>query len=633
MPAAKTVLARSALLCCAAAAFCLPLPPAFAQEAITTPVLASDPNFRDLAGIAAADGGTGYADTTSHGGVMRTGVFYRSMALSTLSNADWTALSLLHIVLDIDLRTPAEIYNISPVPASPMNGPDHVPAGAAWVNVNIFGTVQPPALSGTSLYQSFVTGAGEAAAFGTVLLDLANASGPAMYHCSYGKDRTGWTSMLLQTIAGVPQATIMQDYLASNKYLNYPGAVQEGWLQAGLNQIAASYGSMDAYLMQGLGLTQADIYVLRAKMVYYAELPGQTGFSGNAAAGAALLNELQNSPLSGHYTAYNYYLQSAIDAGTLWGGQARVGGQIHADAASYLMREPLWIDDAISPYAAGQELRAGQGRLWVAELADSFGSEGGAGIANSSERSAEIVAGSTARIDSQTSADVGIGYNSGTVASAGASASVNTAVVTIGGRYGISSLDAGPYAVARADAGWVEYQSWRPLDNGLGIAAGNTSGAIYSGLAGAGYVMRAAPFTVTVQTGLRITGVTLGSFNETGSELALAVNGTGTTSPSVLAGLDVALDRRQLDAWTIVPSVTLAYERMLGDPQAESTGTLYGYTVSQYSAYDSRDLIKAGVGIAAQHDAFIIDAKGNAVAGDGAKSTGIGGQLSFRYNF
>ena len=51
-------------------------------------------------------GGTGYADATSNGGVMRTGVFYRSMALSNLGAADWTTLSSLHIVLDIDLRTP-----------------------------------------------------------------------------------------------------------------------------------------------------------------------------------------------------------------------------------------------------------------------------------------------------------------------------------------------------------------------------------------------------------------------------------------------------------------------------------------------------------------------------------------------
>ena len=559
---------------------------------------------------------------------MRTGVFYRSTALSRLSNADWTTLSSLHIGLDIDLRTPAEI-NGTPNPSDPldMNGHDWAPRGASWVNVNIYGTPQPSTSAGPQLYRNFVTDPGEAAAFGTVLRDLANVSGPALYHCSAGKDRTGWTSMLLQSIAGVPSATIIQDYMASNKYIGMASNigqpyVVQAWLQDGLDQITASYGSMYAYLTQGLGLTQADIYVLRAKMVYYAELPGQSGFSGNAAAAAAFLNELQNSPLSGHYTAFNYYLQSAIDAGTLSGVETRVGGQIYADTASYLLRVPLWIDDTIAPYAAGQELRAGQGRVWAAGTAGTFSSEGGAGIAGSSERSAGTVIGSTYRIDGRTSATVGVGYNSGTVGSAGASANVNTGVLTMGGRYGIAALEAGPYVLARGDAGWVEYQSARPLGNGLGTALGSTSGAIYSGLAGAGYVMRMAPFTVTAQTGFRVTGVALGSFNESGSELALAVNGINNTSPSALASLDLTLDQRQSGDWTIMPSLTLTYERMLADPQAESTGTLYGYTVNQYSAYDSADLIKAGLSITARHDAFIIEARGNAVAGDGAKSTG-----------
>ena len=44
-----------------------------------------------------------------------------------------------------------------------------------------------------------------------MLIDLANA-----LHA--GRDRTGWTAALLQTIAGVSSATIMKDYLATNLY-------------------------------------------------------------------------------------------------------------------------------------------------------------------------------------------------------------------------------------------------------------------------------------------------------------------------------------------------------------------------------------------------------------------------------
>jgi protein tyrosine/serine phosphatase len=87
----------------------------------------------------------------------------------------------------------------------------------------------------------------------------------------------------------------MQDYLASNLYMAqtirketeelqqlgllymWPGlVVDQNYLQAGLNQVIASYGSMDGYLKEGLWLTQADIDVLRAKMVYYPTSSGKT---------------------------------------------------------------------------------------------------------------------------------------------------------------------------------------------------------------------------------------------------------------------------------------------------------------------------------------------------------------------
>jgi hypothetical protein len=55
--------------------------------------------------------------------------------------------------------------------------------------------------------------------------------------------------------------------------------------------------------------------------------------------------------------------------------------------------------------------------------------------------------------------------------------------------------------------------------------------------------------------------------------------------------------------------------------------------VSQYSAFDSHDLMKAALGVTAQHNAFIVKASVNAIAGDGSGSTGIGGQLSIGYSF
>ena len=111
-------------------------------------------------------------------------------------------------------------------------------------------------------------------------------------------------------------------------------------------------------MKQGLGLSQETLYVLRGKMVQYGQLPGQSELRGNAAQGAALLNALQNSELSGRYTDYNYYLQSAIDAGTLGGVETQVGGQIYADAASYLLRSGSRLDSCRSISVRFSSLRA-----------------------------------------------------------------------------------------------------------------------------------------------------------------------------------------------------------------------------------------------------------------------------------
>lgn len=649
---------RNALLAITSLVLCTSLAPVSAQQPITTPILPSAENFRDLAGISASNGGTGFADTTSNNGVMRTGLIYRSDVLA-LSATDLATISSLHIALDIDLRTPAEIAT----------RPDVVPIGASYTNVNIYGTPSNPATpantpaqaiaSFQSMYQAFVTNAVERAAFHTVLIDIANDPDAAVYHCSAGKDRTGWTSALLQTIAGVPSATIMQDYLATNSYAasqisstlaaiatqvggGAAGAnaaaiaapivgVQASFLQAALDQAIASYGSMNAYLIRGLGLTQADIYVLRARMVDYLTLPGQTGFTGNAASGAALLNELQNSPLSGHYTSYNYYLQSAIDAGTLGGVETQVGGQVFADAAANLLRQPVWIDVAIAPYTSGSELAAGQTRIWLTGLGGYFDSGAHAGNASSTTWNAGTFIGATYRIDDRASVFMAIGSDWGSAGTAGATADTDTLLATIGARYGFSTLEAGPYMAAHADVGGIDYQDKRALGGGLGTTRGNTAGAVYGGEADIGDIIRLAPVTVTPQAAIRVTQVTLNGFNETGSELALNVHRLNNTASSALAGVDVSLDSQQLAAWTITPTADLGLEIALGNPQVESTASLYSYTVNQYSAYNSRYLLNAGVGVTAQQGAVTVKAGINALHGDG--SNGVDGQLAVAYRF
>jgi protein-tyrosine phosphatase len=625
---------------------------ATAQQPINTPLLPSDENFRDVAGLAKAYSGTGFADTTSHNGVMRTGIFYRSQSLNNLTPNDWTTLSSLGIRHDIDLRTPAEINGNT----------DWVPQDATYTNVNIYGTPTPPPVNIVTdadraklymigSYEGFVADPLQRQQFRTLLTDLAHASSPTLYHCSAGKDRTGWTSMLLQSMAGVSQANIHQAYMATNDYmangiksqetqLNNLGlgymwpilVVDPAYLQAGLDEVTQMYGSIDAYLKQGIGLTQADIYVLRAKMVYYQTVPGQGQFSGNAAAGARLLAELQNSPLSGSYTAYNYYFQSAIDAGSLGDVPSQVGGQVHADATAYLLRQPLWVDWAIAPYASGSDLGVCQRRFWVAGLGDYFASSGHGGLATSTEYNGGTLVGITCRLADPLSAYCAVGDNAGTVASAGANADVNTGLFTFGARYGLFGLEAGPFVAARADIGWIDYTSNRALDGGLGTAHGHSAGGLYSGRADVGDVLRLASFTLTPQVGFRLTNASLAGFHENGSDMALGVDGFNRTMPSFLADLNVSLDPTVWRGWVVAPFADLGYELALDSPQVEGGGQLYGFGISQVSAYDSWYLMKAGLGITAQRDAFVLTFGVNGIFAE-RSSSGLIPQLSVGYRF
>jgi len=660
----KIFLTRNVLLGAVAIAPFLSSTPASAQEAILTPVLSTATNFRDLAGISAVNGGTGFVNTTSNDGVMRTGVFYRTDALNNLNNADWTTLSALHIGRDIDLRTPDEIYGTLSPPSPAAQ--DVVPKGATWTNINILGTQAgaPLPFWGTPAdavsfmqtgYQAFVSDPAQQNGFRTVLLTLANDAGPDLWHCASGKDRTGWTAVLLQSIAGVPEATIMRDYLATNSYTaellstnkKYLLSVHPGWapetidallgvessyLQAGFDQVIASYGSMYAYLTQGLGLTQADIYVLRAKMVYYQTLPGQTQFSGNAAAGAAFLNSLQNSPLSGHYTAYNYYLQSAIDAETLGGLETRVGGQVLADSGAYLLRQPQLIDDALPPNSNGQNLKYGETNAWISGVAGYQEASSHSGITSSDDRSSGLIVGGTHRFNDHASAYLGAGFISNKVGSANADADVDNSLGLFGGRYALSALETGPYVGARFSVGTVEYDSTRPLDNGLGTASGKTDGKTYSGRIDFGDIFDLGTFTFTPQVGVLVVHADLEGFNEQGSELALNFNSISQTVPSLIAELRVDLKGQQLGNWVVKPSAMVGYERALDTSQVSSAGSLYGYSINQDSAYDSQDLAKLGVGVTARNGALSLSLGANAADGENIKSI-TGANINFVYNF
>src|SRR5437763_5411394 len=187
--------------------------------------LVGAPNARDLGGLVTADGWR-----------VRPGILLRAPALGRLADRDVAVLAGLGPAYVVDLRDASEIADAPPdrLPAAPAPVVRHLPLfdprhpvftylsavlqghhGEGDQGLRERGT--PTAVG--AAYRWFVADpraeAGLAAAVRTV---LSARGAPVLYHCSAGKDRTGWLSVVLLTALGVPHEVAVEDYLATNDY-------------------------------------------------------------------------------------------------------------------------------------------------------------------------------------------------------------------------------------------------------------------------------------------------------------------------------------------------------------------------------------------------------------------------------
>ena len=111
---------------------------------------------------------------------------------------------------------------------------------------------------------------------------------PVLFHCTAGKDRTGWAAVLLLTILGVPHERILRDYLASNenvlqKYqpmiarsvangadeaiLNAIFGVRAEYLKAALHEVKKQAGNLSIYIEKTLGVDERCQRLIRAHLL------------------------------------------------------------------------------------------------------------------------------------------------------------------------------------------------------------------------------------------------------------------------------------------------------------------------------------------------------------------------------
>ena len=139
------------------------------------------------------------------------------------------------------------------------------------------------------LYPIIVTDPQSQANYGKFLHGVLDAKGGVLWHCSEGKDRSGWGSAFLLAALGASRQVIVEDFDKSNEsyatevealsaqvrdmkggegaveFIQAMVGVSTKNFEATLDLIDQQYGSMEQYLENQLGFSKEDQNLLRAK--------------------------------------------------------------------------------------------------------------------------------------------------------------------------------------------------------------------------------------------------------------------------------------------------------------------------------------------------------------------------------
>ena len=231
-------------------------------------------NFRDLGGYAGRDGAR-----------VRGLQVFRSDHLAGLSAADVAQLQDWGVTHSLDFRGEQERQ------ATPYAWPGlvHRPLGIEptvvrrlreWHARGEVPTAADTVAVMCQTYRDFALHHGPV--FGRFMRHLIEEPGAVVFHCTSGKDRTGFAAALLLSALGVDEATIEHDYLLTNLWYQPPASlagqlpedvrqvlwfVRPEFLHAALDTVRREHGSLARYLRGPVGLSEADLAALERRLL------------------------------------------------------------------------------------------------------------------------------------------------------------------------------------------------------------------------------------------------------------------------------------------------------------------------------------------------------------------------------
>ncbi len=248
-------------------------------------------NFRDLGGFQSADGRR-----------VLPGRLYRSAVLHPATAADFERFDIMGIRTIVDLRSTDERAlepTDWPYPAVLLAWDYDLQLGSGDFMVEIERKVTSGSMDGAAaealmvnLYREMVDQ--QRPHFQRLFEEMLEGKGPLLFHCTAGKDRTGLAGALILTALGVDRDTIMLDYTLSETIASLPSqeplapvATADGdgryaalaamppdaiaalmgtrrvYLESAFEEMRQRYGSVEAYIRNGLKVSDADLRQLR----------------------------------------------------------------------------------------------------------------------------------------------------------------------------------------------------------------------------------------------------------------------------------------------------------------------------------------------------------------------------------